>query len=128
MVQPCQPLGKKSVIEGFNILEESALNEKFWDLCGFKECEIEFFLNKAFGNNLSCVIKEIMSWLKEKNDGYFFHHNQFKGIFNIHGLNFGGKAVELMKTNTRKIITIEFDNIKMENVKLDGCIIRKIRE
>jgi hypothetical protein len=35
--------------------------------------------------------------------------------------NFGGKAIDLVKTSTGKMIEIEFDNIKMENVKLDGA-------
>ncbi|CAG8822239.1 6458_t:CDS:1, partial [Dentiscutata erythropus] len=35
--------------------------------------------------------------------------------------NFGGKAIDLVKTNTGKRIAIEFDNIKMENIKLDGA-------
>ncbi|CAB4416494.1 unnamed protein product [Rhizophagus irregularis] len=35
--------------------------------------------------------------------------------------NFGGKAIDLVKTSTGKMIAIEFDNIKMENVKLDGA-------
>ncbi|CAG8532691.1 2481_t:CDS:2, partial [Funneliformis caledonium] len=34
--------------------------------------------------------------------------------------NFGGKAIDLVKSSTGKMIAIEFDNIKMENVKLDG--------
>jgi hypothetical protein len=38
-----------------------------------------------------------------------------------HSLNFGGKAIDLVKTSTGKMIAIEFDNIKMENVKLDGA-------
>ncbi|CAG8468687.1 2169_t:CDS:2 [Funneliformis mosseae] len=35
--------------------------------------------------------------------------------------NFGGKAIDLVKSSTGKMIAIEFDNIKMENVKLDGA-------
>jgi hypothetical protein len=37
------------------------------------------------------------------------------------GSNFGGKAIDLVKTSTGKMIATEFDNIKMENVKLDGA-------
>ena len=67
-----------------NNLNDLTLHEKFWDLYGFKKCEIEFLLDKALGNNLSysCIIKETMSWLKEENDEYFFNHNQSEGIFN----------------------------------------------
>jgi hypothetical protein len=36
------------------------------------------------------------------------------------GSNFGGKAIDLVKTSTGKMIAIEFDKIEMENVKLDG--------
>jgi hypothetical protein len=39
---------------GFNISEDLALNENFEDLYGFKKCEIEFLLDKALGNDLSC--------------------------------------------------------------------------
>ncbi|CAI2182790.1 15393_t:CDS:2 [Funneliformis geosporum] len=68
---------------GFNISEDLTLEEEFWDLYGFKKSEVEFLLDKAFGNNLSDNIKkEIMSWLKEENNGYFFHRNQPEGIFN----------------------------------------------
>ncbi|CAG8643728.1 11586_t:CDS:1 [Paraglomus brasilianum] len=35
--------------------------------------------------------------------------------------SFGGKAIDLVKTSTRKMMAIEFDNIKMENVKLNGA-------
>ena len=34
---------------------------------------------------------------------------------------FGGKAIDLVKTSTGKMITIKFDNIEIENVKLDGA-------
>jgi len=37
-----------------------------------------------------------------------------------HSSNFR-KAIDLVKTSTGKMIAIEFDNIKMENVKLDGA-------
>ncbi|RIA98015.1 AAA-ATPase-like domain-containing protein [Glomus cerebriforme] len=45
---------------GFNILKDLALNKKFWNLYGFKICEIEFLLDKTLGKNLSysCIIKE----------------------------------------------------------------------
>ncbi|CAG8718247.1 6552_t:CDS:2 [Rhizophagus irregularis] len=34
---------------------------------------------------------------------------------------FNGKAIDLVKTSANKMIAIEFDNIKMENVILDGA-------
>ncbi|CAG8693276.1 3689_t:CDS:1, partial [Funneliformis caledonium] len=35
--------------------------------------------------------------------------------------NFSGKAIDLVKTSSEKMIAIEFDNIKIENIKLDGA-------
>ncbi|RHZ84669.1 hypothetical protein Glove_78g41 [Diversispora epigaea] len=63
---------------GFNISEDLALNKKFWDTYGFKKSEIELLLNKAFGNSLPDNIKEeLITWLKNENDGYFFHPKEF---------------------------------------------------
>ncbi|GBC48932.1 AAA family ATPase [Rhizophagus irregularis DAOM 181602=DAOM 197198] len=68
---------------GFNISENLTLKKGFWDLYRFKKSEIEFLLNKIFGNSLSDNIKkEIMFLLKKENDGYFFHCNQPEGIYN----------------------------------------------
>ncbi|CAB5167269.1 unnamed protein product [Rhizophagus irregularis] len=68
---------------GFNISENLTLKKGFWDLYRFKKSEIEFLLNKIFGNSLSDNIKkEIMFLLKKENDGYFFHRNQPEGIYN----------------------------------------------
>ncbi|CAG8662458.1 10784_t:CDS:1, partial [Paraglomus occultum] len=77
------PVVMAEFTSGFNISEDLALNEKFWDLYGFKRSEIEPLLDKAFGNSLLTNIKEgLMTWLKEENDGYFFNPNQPEGIFN----------------------------------------------
>ncbi|CAG8551534.1 7169_t:CDS:2, partial [Ambispora gerdemannii] len=77
------PIVMAEFTSGFNISVDLALDEEFWDLYGFKKLEIEFLLDKVFGNSLSDNIKEgIMSWLKEENDGYFFHRDQPEGIFN----------------------------------------------
>ncbi|CAB4438676.1 unnamed protein product [Rhizophagus irregularis] len=68
---------------GFNISDDLALNEEFWDLYGFKSGEIEILLDKAFGNDVSNDVKQkVMLWLTEENNGYFFHRNQPQGIFN----------------------------------------------
>jgi hypothetical protein len=83
------PVDMSEFTSGFNISKDLALKEQFWDLYGFKKLEIESLLDKAIGNGLSnigsnssCIIKKIMSWIKEENDGYFFTRNQSKGIFN----------------------------------------------
>ena len=77
------PVVMAEFTSGFNISVDLALDEEFWNLYGFKKLEVEFLLDRAFGNNLSDDIKErIISWLKEENDGYFFHCNQPEGIFN----------------------------------------------
>ncbi|RGB32550.1 hypothetical protein C1646_670048 [Rhizophagus diaphanus] len=34
---------------------------------------------------------------------------------------FGGKAIDLVKISTKKMIVIEFDDIKIENIKLNGA-------
>ncbi|RGB32530.1 hypothetical protein C1646_790310 [Rhizophagus diaphanus] len=76
------PVVMAEFTSGFNISVDLALKKEFWDLYGFKKSEIEFLLD-SFGNNLSDYIKEkIMQWLKNENDGYFFHRNQSEGIFN----------------------------------------------
>ncbi|RHZ51235.1 hypothetical protein Glove_481g111 [Diversispora epigaea] len=68
---------------GFNISEDLALDKEFWDLYGFKKSEVDLLLNKAFGNSLLSNVKErLITWLKEENDGYFFHPSQPEGIFN----------------------------------------------
>jgi hypothetical protein len=56
---------------------------KFWDMYGFKESEIEFFLNNTLEYELSTDVKEgIMKWLKKENYGYFFNRYQIEGLFN----------------------------------------------
>ncbi|CAG8643216.1 16448_t:CDS:2, partial [Acaulospora morrowiae] len=176
----------------YSLLKYALLIEEFWDLYGFKKSEVEFFLDKAFGNSLSDNIKEeIISWLKEKNDGEFItetlkiydwkkedlmpvrkclqileaEHNiesfcrfiektllkplknnsvkysneeELKQVFidtlilTLHtdiepkfqvysqSSNLGGKAINLVKTSIGKRIVIEFDNIKIENIKLNN--------
>ncbi|CAB4409428.1 unnamed protein product [Rhizophagus irregularis] len=77
------PFVMDELTSGFNISEDLTLKKGFWDLYGFKKSEIEFLLNKIFGNSLSDNIKkEIMFSLKKENDGYFFHRNQPEGIYN----------------------------------------------
>ncbi|CAG8766381.1 14411_t:CDS:2, partial [Funneliformis caledonium] len=64
------PVVMAEFTSGFNISVDLTLDEEFWDLYGFKKSEIKILLDKAFGYNLSDNIKEqIMSWLKEENDG-----------------------------------------------------------
>ncbi|PKK57408.1 DUF1703-domain-containing protein [Rhizophagus irregularis] len=64
------PLVVAEFTSGFNISEDFTLQKGFWDLYGFKKSEIEFLLNKIFGNSLSDnTKKKIMSSLKKKNDG-----------------------------------------------------------
>src|ERR1043165_9067111 len=52
------------IMTGFNISDDLALDERFWDLYGFKKSEVEFLLNKVFGDDLSFIIKDIMLWLE----------------------------------------------------------------
>jgi hypothetical protein len=50
-------------------------------------------------------------------------HADIEPEFQVYSRNskFGEKAIDLVKTSTRKIIAIEFANIKMENIKLSGA-------
>ncbi|RGB24870.1 hypothetical protein C1646_772519 [Rhizophagus diaphanus] len=77
------PISMDDFSSGFNISEDLALKEEFWDLYGFKKWDIKILLDKVLENNVSNDVKQkVMSWLIEENDGYFFHRNQSQGIFN----------------------------------------------
>ncbi|RHZ78500.1 hypothetical protein Glove_162g93 [Diversispora epigaea] len=76
------PVVLSEFTSGFNISEDLATEKEFWDLYGFKKSEVELLLDKALGNSLSDVKERLITWLKEENDGYFFHPKQPEGIFN----------------------------------------------
>ncbi|CAB4423906.1 unnamed protein product [Rhizophagus irregularis] len=77
------PISMDDFISGFNISVDLTLKEEFWDLYGFKRCDIKILLDKAFGNDVSNDIKQkVMSWLTEENNGYFFHLN-FDTLFDF---------------------------------------------
>jgi hypothetical protein len=48
-------------------------------------------------------------------------HTEIEPEFQVYSYssNFGEKAIDLVKTSTGKMIAIEFDNIKIANVKLN---------
>ncbi|RIB25281.1 hypothetical protein C2G38_2241501 [Gigaspora rosea] len=58
------PIVMAEFTSGFNISEDLALNKKFWDI---------------LPDNIK---EELITWLKNENDGYFFHPRQPEGIFN----------------------------------------------
>ncbi|PKY38773.1 hypothetical protein RhiirA4_451830 [Rhizophagus irregularis] len=52
------PISMDDFISGFNISVDLTLKEEFWDLYGFKRCDIKILLDKAFGNDVSNDIKQ----------------------------------------------------------------------
>ncbi|RHZ81374.1 hypothetical protein Glove_120g228 [Diversispora epigaea] len=99
------PVALAEFTSGFNISKDIAIREGFWDLYGFKKSEIELLLDNALG--LSDVKGEIIEWLKEENDGYFFNPEQTEGIFNPARVLY---CIEMMMERKKKLVDNDYQN------------------
>ncbi|CAG8559044.1 7172_t:CDS:2 [Paraglomus brasilianum] len=100
------PVAMAEFTSGFNISKDLALREEFWDLYGFKKSEIELLLDNSLGLP-SDVKGEIMEWLKEENDGYFFNSDQTEGIFNPARVLY---CIEMLMGKKKKLIDDDYIN------------------